>query len=84
MILRVIDTSHKTVYLKRRYNPNKSIVNITVLAVHAYFPTNSTIDIVPLMKLDKGRDDSINSTTSLLEPQYVRQKWTLKIIILLE
>ncbi|EUD64469.1 hypothetical protein C922_05157 [Plasmodium inui San Antonio 1] len=82
MILRVIDTSHTTVHSEGRYYLNKSIVNITVLPVHAYFPTNSTIDIVPLMKLPNGRHNAIRSTTSLLERQYMRKKCTLKIIIL--
>ncbi|EUD64958.1 hypothetical protein C922_04690 [Plasmodium inui San Antonio 1] len=70
--------------LRRRYYPKNSIVNITVLHGHAYFPTNSTIDMVSLMKLHKGKDNSISRTSSLLEPQYVRQESTLNIIILLE
>ncbi|EUD64488.1 hypothetical protein C922_05128 [Plasmodium inui San Antonio 1] len=60
MILRVIDTSHTTVHFEGRYNPNKSIINITVLLVQAYFIKKSTTDIVQLMKLHKDGDNAIH------------------------
>ncbi|EUD64326.1 hypothetical protein C922_05300 [Plasmodium inui San Antonio 1] len=69
MILPVIDTSHTTVTFEGRYNPKRSIVDITILPPHAYLPTSSTIDIVQLMKLPNGRDDAISSASSLLQDQ---------------